>query len=223
MIRVGWGVFRRDVRSVVPGQRIRTAIIVGAITAAVFAALFLVGGFVWRWFDGGPVRITLTALLFALAVGCAAVVLCPLGPMPTGKRLLRDSAEASPPYRVTPYFARKNRRPVTPDDRAAVLFSAERQRNWAIPRVIRCFVFGLAVVLAVIGFVLLIGISGADLFRFYPIIYGLMAWSYGIETLRGLGRVETVRLAALDVAEPPPSETGRRSHPRGSVLRLPEE
>jgi hypothetical protein len=223
MIRVGWSVFRRDVHSVVPGQRIRTAIIAGAISAAAAAALFLVGGFVWRWFDGGPVRITLTSLSFALAVGCVAVVLCPLGPMPTGQRLLRDPAEASPPYRLTPYFARKNRRPVTPDDPAAVLFSAERQRNWAIPRVIRYFGVGVAFVLASIGLVLLDGIFRGDLFRFYPIVYGLVTWSNGGETLRRLGRVESVRLAALDVPEPSPAETGRRPHPRGSVLRLPEE
>jgi hypothetical protein len=226
MIRAGWAVFRRDVRAVVPARRIRTAVLVGGIVAVVLAALVLAGGTAWSWFDVGPIRAVLGSVAAGLATGCLAIAICPLGPLPTGQRLLRDSVEYSPPYRLAPYFARRNRLPVPPEERAAVLLSAERQRNWAIPSMIRSaalvgvFVF---VFVALMSVSLFLGVGDPFLGWFVP-VYSLAMALNGVDTLRRLGRIEQVRLAALAVPEPePPAPAARRPHPRGSVLRLPEE
>ncbi|WP_439693702.1 hypothetical protein ACRQ4B_05595 [Curtobacterium sp. SP.BCo] len=223
MFRLGWQVLWTRIGAVVDVERVRRAAVIAAAVTLVAVVVSVVLQLRSAWAGSSPlgagVAIALTTVGVGLLLFSCFPTARPLEPAATiNGRQVRPDALLTVRWSVEPYLVHRPK-PITPDDRAAVLDDVHLLQRGLIGRLSR---FGpMTLGLALLG----LGFGVATEFRSVAFLSVLLYVGLIPDLVVRLGRSERARLAALATEPPPPgSEQPQwRRDPSGSKLGLPGE
>jgi hypothetical protein len=216
VFRLGWQVLWERMGDVVDPARVRRAIRVSVVAAvaALIVAVILQVRLTWAGTSvlGAVAALALVTLGFGLLLFSCFPTARHVDPAATiNGRQVRPDAQLAVRWSVQPYLDRRAR-PVTPDDRAAVLNDVPLLQRGLIRRLSRLGPTMIGLALVVLGASVAMGFH--SVLPLWMVLYVVLL----PEMVVRLGRSERARLAALATAPPPDSEA---PHPTGSKLGLP--
>lgn len=223
MYSLGWRVFRDHFGRLVPADRRRRSVVVGALVALAALVVAVGIGLVAPWPDLGDGTTVVGVVSLALAAGLVGAALVPLRPKDTeGARLYWSGQMMQAPDAIERYFRRGPAPTIRPADRDELLRDAANIRAGLVPELYRC---GLLLGVGVLLF-------GAAFTLHFTVVWcvwiTVLAAVRGVVTVIRLGRVERARALAEVLPDAPARPAGgvrprRGRGPSGSKLALPDE